>query len=350
MYKLFNAKTLSVFFMVLLAFNCCQPTFAQEYKAVWNKAESLIRKNENSKAIEVLDKAIAENPESGELYYLRGALREQKELYKDALSDQIKVMDYSEDKNIAAASFLSRARLEYLLKQNDAADRDYRKIVEFEPDLPIVHFEYATFLFRTQKSEDAFLHIEKSKKLEKNEKLKTRSIEIERLLKIATYGNYAKRAIEQIQANNPNKAIYVLTDGIKFNRSDVELYCMRGALMMNTDHFQDAMNDFNQVIKIADKNKDKIFLADAYMNKALVESKIKKAKEAEADFKLAIENDPRLTMAYVEYAQFLIDRKRPAEAIPYLEKGKEIIKNAASKDLNKRIDLLLTTARSKGKK
>ncbi|QQR58268.1 MAG: tetratricopeptide repeat protein [Candidatus Melainabacteria bacterium] len=233
------------------------PAIAEDYKAVWNEAYNLVRKNENDKAIDVLNKGIAADPESGELYYLRGALRAEKEQYKDALDDQIKVLDHSNDENFAAAAFLSKAKLEFLLKQNDAADRDYRKIVEFEPDLPIVHFEYATFLFRTSKSEKAFLHIEQCKKLEKNEKLKKRSLEVERLLKIANYGHYAKRASELIQINQIDKAIYVLTDGIKMIPNDGELYVLRGSLLKKTGKLKEAEADFEKAKSLNKTSGDK---------------------------------------------------------------------------------------------
>ncbi|MCW5822221.1 MAG: tetratricopeptide repeat protein [Cyanobacteria bacterium TGS_CYA1] len=243
-------------FALVAIFNML-PTFAQDYKAVWNKAYNLVRQNENDKAIDVLNKGIAADPESGELYYLRGALRADKEQYKEALEDQIKVLDHSNDENFAAAAFLSKAKLEFLLKQNDAADRDYQKIVEFEPNLPIVHFEYATFLFRTSKSEKAFLHIEQCKKLEKNEKLKKRSLEVERLLKIANYGHYAKRASELIQTNQIDKAIYVLTDGIKMTPNDGELYALRGSLLKKAGKLKEAEADFEKAKSLTKTSGDK---------------------------------------------------------------------------------------------
>ncbi|MDX2105040.1 MAG: tetratricopeptide repeat protein [Candidatus Melainabacteria bacterium] len=256
---------------VVIASIFCLSAIAQDYKAVWNKAYNLVRKNENDQAIDVLSKGIAADPESGELYYLRGALRAEKEQYKDALEDQVKVLDYSNDKNFAAAAFLSKAKLEFLLKQNDAADRDYRKIVEFEPDLPIVHYEYATFLFRTSKSEKAFLHIKQCKKLEKNEKLKNRNAEIKNLLEIADTGKYAKRAAGLIEINQQEKAISVLSDGIAMTPRDAELYSMRGILLAFKGRIQEADADFKKAIEIDPKQ-------SAKLNKLLEDAKKKKSK------------------------------------------------------------------------
>jgi tetratricopeptide (TPR) repeat protein len=219
---MFQYKHYALVFAVIATYSFA-PAIAENYKTVWDSAYNLVRKNDNSSAIDILNKGIKENPKNGDLYYLRGALFADKEKYQDAISDQSKSIELGKKKNLVAAAYLNKARCEFTLKQNDDANKDYRKLLDIEPDLAIAHFEYATFLFRTSKGDEAVQHIEKSKKLEKIGSIKKRDTEINKLLKIADTGKYAKRATDALQVNEIDKAISILNDGIKMTPNNDEL-------------------------------------------------------------------------------------------------------------------------------
>lgn len=201
----------------IIATQTALPAIAKEHSAVWNKAYNLVRKNDNSAAIEVLNKGVSENPKNAELFYFRGALLANEQNYKHSINDQNKVIDLSKDRNLVAAAYLSKASSESYLKQDDKAEQDYQKLLKKEPNLKIAHLEYAVFLYRTRRGKEAVSHVERSKKLDKQ------SDEIYQLLKIADTGKYVKRAMDLVQVNEQDKAISVLKDGIKMTPNDIEL-------------------------------------------------------------------------------------------------------------------------------
>lgn len=161
--------------------------------------------------------------------------------------------------------------------------------------------------------------------------------------------DYAKRAIELFQINDTKGAIKILNEGISKEPKNVELYLIRGPLFGQLGKNKEALSDYNKVIGLDESKSQKFFLASAYYNRAILESNDKLVAKAEADFKKAIEIDPRLSLAYVDYGQFLINQKKYSDAITYIEKGKKIINGAAPDEVLKRIEVLLSKARNKGK-
>lgn len=168
---------------------------------------------------------------------------------------------------------------------------------------------------------------------------------------LAEDGSFAKKAIELFQVNDTEGAIKLLNEGISKEPKNVELYSIRGPLLGKLGKKRQALKDYNTIIGLANVRNDGFFLAGAYYNRAILENNCKKMILAERDFKKAIEIDPRLSLAYIDYGQFLINQNRASEAIVYLEKGKTIINGAAPDETLKRIELLLQKARAtKGNK
>lgn len=161
--------------------------------------------------------------------------------------------------------------------------------------------------------------------------------------------DFAKEAIELVQINDKRGAIKLLDKGIAKQPRNIELYSIRGPLLGSIGRTKDALRDYDKIIRIADPKSQKFFLAGAYYNRAIVESNDKILLKAESDFKKAIKTDPQIGMVYIDYGKFLIDQKRFSDAILNLEKGKEIINNAAPKEELKRIEMLLSEARREGK-
>lgn len=158
--------------------------------------------------------------------------------------------------------------------------------------------------------------------------------------------DFAKKAVELVQINDTKGAIKLLSDGIVKQPKDIELYSIRGPLLGRIGRKKEALRDYNEIIRLAGPKTQKFFLAGAYYNRAIVESNDRMVKKAELDFKKAIEIDPELGIAYIDYGQFLIEQKRATEAVLYLEKGKKIVNGAAPKEALDRIERLLEKARS----
>jgi tetratricopeptide (TPR) repeat protein len=76
-----------------------------------------------------------------------------------------------------------------------------------------------------------------------------------------------------------------LSDVVRRNPGDPQAYNMRGSVYGRAARFQEALDDFNQAIKIDSK------YAQAYANRALVYREMKRPDLALADFNRAIQLD-----------------------------------------------------------
>ncbi len=153
-----------------------------------------------------------------------------------------------------------------------------------------------------------------------------------------------KKANELVDINETGKAIHVLDEGIANTPERAELYSLRGTLLANKGNYRAALEDHDKAIKLTS---DKFLQAGSYMNKALVENKLKQTKNAERDFKKSLEIDPKLSIGYYEYGYFLLQHKRASEAIPFLERAKILLTGAAPKKRIDEVDKLLKKAKGK---
>ena len=120
---------------------------------VWNKAIELASAGDNEKAISVLDKGIIESPDAPKLYYLRGSLHAKQKNYDAAIKDQDKAIELSKEKRITAGAYLNKALMNVTLKQDDKAEINFKKALEFEPELDAIQQEYKKFLQGKNKHE-----------------------------------------------------------------------------------------------------------------------------------------------------------------------------------------------------
>lgn len=152
-----------------------------------------------------------------------------------------------------------------------------------------------------------------------------------------------KKANELVDINETDQAIHILNEGIVKTPESAELYSLRGTLLAGKGKFKAALKDHDKSIMLTT---NKFLKAGSYMNKALVENKLKQTKNAERDFKKALEIEPKLSIGYYEYGYFLLKQKRAAEAIPVLEKAKKLLTGAAPKKRIDEVDRLLKEAKA----
>jgi len=57
---------------------------------------------------------------------------------------------------------LNKALMNITLKQDEQAEANFKKALEFEPDLDVIHLEYGKFLFAKGDNENASLHLDKA--------------------------------------------------------------------------------------------------------------------------------------------------------------------------------------------
>lgn len=128
----------------------------------WNEAKALARSEEIDKAIATIDKGISENPGVAKFYYMRGALYAMQKKYDAALKDQNKAIELSKDDTVTAGAYLNKAMMNVNLKQDDQAEANFKKALEFKPDLDVIHLEYGKFLFAKGDNENASIHLDKA--------------------------------------------------------------------------------------------------------------------------------------------------------------------------------------------
>ena len=157
-----------------------------------------------------------------------------------------------------------------------------------------------------------------------------------------------KKVNELLEINETDKAVLVLNKAIKDETENAELYSMRGPLLASNKQLKAAMIDYNRVIELAAKNKvDALTVANAYLNKALMESKWNHLKSADSNFKKAIDTRPDFFLPHLEYAKFLMDQKKINLAIPEFHKAKDFAQGHTTTERVNAIDKLLNDAKQK---
>ncbi len=156
-----------------------------------------------------------------------------------------------------------------------------------------------------------------------------------------------KQVNELLEINETDKAILVLNKAIHDEPENAELYSMRGPLLASKKQLKAAMKDHNKVIDLASKGKvDSLTVANAYLNKALVENRWNYFKAAETNFKKAIDARPDFFLPHLEYAKFLVQTKKPKLAIPEYMKAKDFAKGHTTTERLNAIDNLLNEAKT----
>jgi len=152
-----------------------------------------------------------------------------------------------------------------------------------------------------------------------------------------------KKVNERLEMNDSNKAIDLLNAGIHKTPNDAELFSMRGPLLAQKKKYQLALNDYNKVI---DLSTDKLLIANAYLNKALIESINKQKLKADKNFMKSIEVKPDFYISHLEYAKFLLKNGKTSKAICHFQKAKDFANGHTTTDHITSIDKLLQKAKS----
>ena len=104
--------------------------------------------------------------------------------------------------------------------------------------------------------------------------------------------NKANALLSEKEFNEPQKAIDYLTEAVKLQPDNHEIYNMRGCIYMTTGKNQLAYDDFNKAIQLNPKN------ADYYNNRGTLYEKTGHHKHAIKDFDEAILYDSNAVQFY----------------------------------------------------
>ncbi len=282
----------------------CAPSWAEGKSATYEAAADLLQHNQTSKAMEVLNKGIIENPTSGELYQLRGEIYCNEKNFDEALNNADKAIQYAKDNPSKSFAYLGKAKAEDYLHKVADAERDYKIAIDLEPKNHLAHAIYGEFLLLQKRKSEAVQSLQKAKELAEANKLDgiSRINELLELVKTIDSVEVWNKAIELASAGENEKAISVLDNGIIESPDAPKLYYLRGSLHAKQKNYDAATKDQDKAIELS---KEKRITAGAYLNKAMMYVTLKQDDKAEINFKRALEFEPELDVIQQEYKKFL---------------------------------------------
>ncbi|MDX2105037.1 MAG: tetratricopeptide repeat protein [Candidatus Melainabacteria bacterium] len=306
-------------FVLSIVLATTQVAFAESASVLYESAVDLIQKNETEKALEILNKGIADNPTAANLYQLRGELQCNKENYLQALSDAEKAIELSKQ-DPKSSAYLGKAKAEWYLKRIDDADRDFKIAIEKNPANHLAHAIYGDFLFSQGKNTEALKSLITARDLACKNNLDGCERIQELIDRISSADTEKTRNEAKALAGSEqiDKAIARLDKGIVENPGIAKFYYMRGALFATQKKYDEALKDQDKAIELS---KDNTVTAGAYLNKALTYVNLKQDEQAEANFKKALEFKPDLDVIHLEYGKLLFTKGDNENAAIHLDKA-----------------------------
>ena len=125
--------------------------------------------------------------------------------------------------------------------------------------------------------------------------------------------NHFERAHSHLKKYSEEDVIR-FTDSIAINQSNSKFYYLRGDRYLSCGKLQEALNDCNTAIKLADSSK-------YYLQRAEIYVELRKIKEASADIDYLIINGTNYAMAYYLKALTINSRNVNVNSIKYFKEA-----------------------------
>lgn len=153
-----------------------------------------------------------------------------------------------------------------------------------------------------------------------------------------TEEDYMMKASEFVEKNDSQGAIKALSEGIKKQPNNGDLYSMRGVHYHLIGKNEESLRDHEKSIELT---KDKLCLASMYTNKAITEIALKQPENAERDFKKALEYKQPYYITHLEYGKFLLEQGEKSQGIEYLKMAKAKLAEVGPENFFDEADALL---------
>jgi len=267
----------------------------------YEKAEHKLRDKEYDKAIVYINKAINENPNEDELFFLKWRCLAR----KGDLNQGIEVINKAIELNPNCTKYyIIRAGYYYKVNLISASFADYSKIIEIDPANAFFYFMRAGRLYKENYYDEAFSDYSKANELDPKNLL--------------FVNVYADRYIKRRQYP---QAIEVYTQAIK-KEENSEFYYNRAYLYLLISKTEEAKKDFSRVIEMFP---DESF---PYYNRSLIFKCIGDNESALSDLSKAIEIKPDNNEYLNKRVEYFEKMGRFQEALNDLDK---IIENGRDK-------------------
>ncbi|MCW5822222.1 MAG: tetratricopeptide repeat protein [Cyanobacteria bacterium TGS_CYA1] len=131
-----------------------------ETEKIYNQADKLADAKRYEEAIAILTKGLVEYPDALNFQFLRGSAFYFQKKYRESIEDENKVIEQLRSNPSVVAAYLYKALAEAGLNENEKADSDFKKCLEIQPELDIIHFQYGKFLLNNGYKAKAIEHLD----------------------------------------------------------------------------------------------------------------------------------------------------------------------------------------------
>lgn len=254
---------------VILSLCCASMCFAQTKSArdYLDEANELLDKEEYKEALETLDLAISEMPDSVALYDMRGAIFEAFKLFDKAIKDFTIAVEKTSDVELKAHFLSNRGGSKYKIRDFTGAYDDLIKALDVDPS-----------------NIDALNNL----------------------------------AVVCDEMDKPDEALKYLNQIIQVDSNYVPAYVNLGFKYQGMDEHQKAIEYFDKALSLAPEE------ALAYSNRSFSKLKINDLKGAMKDINRSIKLFPSNSYAYKIRALILIEKNKVKDACADLTKASDL--------------------------
>ncbi|KAJ3277803.1 TOM (translocase of outer membrane) complex component [Borealophlyctis nickersoniae] len=241
-------------------------------------------------------------------YNLRGTFRFLKGDVDDALGDFDKSLEFDPQR---VNTIIKRASIfmEKLDPVQAAAEFDRAEAIDSaDPDL---YYHRGMILYQAALGQLRFLSQDNQGALE----------DYKRSLKLDENFVYAhiQHGVANYKLGDVTAAVSIFKKAARKFKNSGEVYNYHGEILLDTQQFQDALENFDKAIKLMPKS------PLPYINKAILYLQWKQdPRIAEMECRKAIEVDPQCDIAFAQLAQLLLHQNKVEESLPYYDKAAEL--------------------------
>jgi tetratricopeptide (TPR) repeat protein len=210
-----------------------EPAFLSENDFLVRVGEIKLSEGDVDGAFETFDKAVKAYPNESEPYFKRGRTYYELQKYDLALKDLSKAISMDE-----VARYYATRGVVYIRKNEpQKAINDLSKAIEIDPDLYEAYTNMGLAYINLKDFDKALDYLSKSLKIYQEDAM--------------TYFYYG---LANYYTQRPDIADKAFVRAVKLNPDDalkVEIYKMRGRTMLQSNKLQEAVNNFDQIIKLS---------------------------------------------------------------------------------------------------
>ncbi|KAJ3043774.1 TOM (translocase of outer membrane) complex component [Rhizophlyctis rosea] len=237
-------------------------------------------------------------------YNLRGTFNFLKGDIEEAMADLEKALD-ADPKNVN--SIIKKASIYMERGSVTEAAGEFERAEQVDANDPDLYYHRGQVRFLTQDNEGAIADYKKSLAIDDN----------------FVYA-YIQLGVGQYKLGDVGTAMATFKKATKKFKDSGEVYNYHGEILLDTQRYSDALDNFNKAIELMPKS------PLPYINKAILYLQWKSDPViAEQECRTATEVDPQCDIAFAQLAQLLLHQNKVEESLQYYDKAAELARTEA---------------------